>query len=559
MLLDITYGVDFKKIDQMALEIGIASNDEKRIESAITYSLAIASNNGNTCVEKQNLIKYVQALLGTTTSEIETALIKLKARAKIEIENVEEIEWVYLNSFYVCERNIAQRISILNKSKNIKKIKDFDKKFKEEEKHIDITLSEKQKEAIKAVNDNNVCVITGGPGTGKTTIIKFIIELYKKENKKVVLCAPTGRAAKRMSETTGEEATTIHRLLCLGKVEESLGMERVDYAIEPIDTDVLIIDEMSMVDVFLMNYILKGLYMGTKLVLVGDVNQLPSVGPGNVLKDIINSETVETIELNEIFRQAAKSQIITNAHKVNNGENFLEVPKEELKEKLQDFYFLNEPTQNKMLEDVISLCTGRLKKFGNYDFFRDIQVLTPTKKGKLGTKELNIELQNALNPSLNEKNNIKEIPQKKHGDRVFLEGDRVMQVKNNYDIYWEKNHKEDGTGIFNGELGTIKKIDDVTKQIEIKFDDEKTAWYEYSELEQLEHSYSITIHKSQGSEFDVVIMCLPQAAPMLLTRNLLYTGITRAKKLLIVLGTKKVLEYMIQNTETKKRNTRLRA
>ncbi len=559
MLLDITYGVDFKKIDQMALEIGIASNDEKRIESAITYSLAIASNNGNTCVEKQNLIKYVQALLGTTTSEIETALINLKARAKIEIENVEEIEWVYLNSFYVCERNIAQRISILNKSKNIKKIKDFDKKFKEEEKHIDITLSEKQKEAIKAVNDNNVCVITGGPGTGKTTIIKFIIELYKKENKKVVLCAPTGRAAKRMSETTGEEATTIHRLLCLGKVEESLGMERVDYAIEPIDTDVLIIDEMSMVDVFLMNYILKGLYMGTKLVLVGDVNQLPSVGPGNVLKDIINSETVETIELNEIFRQAAKSQIITNAHKVNNGENFLEVPKEELKEKLQDFYFLNEPTQNKMLEDVISLCTGRLKKFGNYDFFRDIQVLTPTKKGKLGTKELNIELQNALNPSLNGKNNKKEIPQKKHGDRVFLEGDRVMQVKNNYDIYWEKNHKEDGTGIFNGELGTIKKIDDVTKQIEIKFDDEKTAWYEYSELEQLEHSYSITIHKSQGSEFDVVIMCLPQAAPMLLTRNLLYTGITRAKKLLIVLGTKKVLEYMIQNTETKKRNTRLRA
>ena len=580
MLLDITYGVDFKKIDQMALEIGIASNDEKRIESAITYSLAIASNNGNTCVEKQNLIKYVQALLGTTTSEIETALINLKARAKIEIENVEEIEWVYLNSFYVCERNIAQRISILNKSKNIKKIKDFDKKFKEEEKHIDITLSEKQKEAIKAVNDNNVCVITGGPGTGKTTIIKFIIELYKKENKKVVLCAPTGRAAKRMSETTGEDATTIHRLLCLGKVEESLGMERVDYAIEPIDADVLIIDEMSMVDVFLMNYILKGLYMGTKLVLVGDVNQLPSVGPGNVLKDIINSETVETIELNEIFRQAAKSQIITNAHKVNNGENFLEIPKEELKEKLQDFYFLNEPTQNKMLEDVISLCTGRLKKFGNYDFFRDIQVLTPTKKGKLGTKELNIELQNALNPSLNEKNNIKEtyivgmtnagkstlindlikeIPQKKHGDRVFLEGDRVMQVKNNYDIYWEKNHKEDGTGIFNGELGTIKKIDDVTKQIEIKFDDEKTAWYEYSELEQLEHSYSITIHKSQGSEFDVVIMCLPQAAPMLLTRNLLYTGITRAKKLLIVLGTKKVLEYMIQNTETKKRNTRLRA
>lgn len=210
-----------------------------------------------------------------------------------------------------------------------------------------------------------------------------------------------------------------------------------------------------------------------------------------------------------------------------------------------------------MLEDVISLCSGRLKKFGNYDFFKDIQVLTPTKKGKLGTKELNVELQNALNPILNQKTNNQEIQQKKQGDRTFIVGDRVMQIKNNYDIYWEKNHKEDGTGIFNGELGTITKIDDITKQIEIKFDDEKKAWYEFNELEQLEHSYSITIHKSQGSEFDVVIMCLPPAAPMLLTRNLLYTGITRAKKLLIVLGTKKIVEYMLQNTETKKRNTGL--
>lgn len=363
-----------------------------------------------------------------------------------------------------------------------------------------------------------------------------------------------------MTETTGVEAKTLHRLLEIGKInEDGLYKKNQDYQGTPIDGDIIIVDEMSMVDLFLMNYLIQSVYQGSKLILVGDSDQLASVGPGSVLKDIIDSNRITTIHLDKIFRQAARSKIIVNAHKVNNGENFLEIPKEELKEKLQDFYFLNEPTQNKMLEDVISLCTGRLKKFGNYDFFRDIQVLTPTKKGKLGTKELNIELQNALNPSLNGKNNIKEIPQKKHGDRVFLEGDRVMQVKNNYDIYWEKNHKEDGTGIFNGELGTIKKIDDVTKQIEIKFDDEKTAWYEYSELEQLEHSYSITIHKSQGSEFDVVIMCLPQAAPMLLTRNLLYTGITRAKKLLIVLGTKKVLEYMIQNTETKKRNTRLRA
>ena len=548
-LLDITYGVDFKKIDKMALELGIAGNDEKRIESAIRYSLVLASNNGNTCVEKQNLITYVQGLLNVEPNEIENCMINLKAREKIEIENLEGIEWVYLNTFYACEKNIAEKLSILKLAKNIKKIKNFEKKFNDEEKKSNITLSEKQKEAIQLVNDNNVCVITGGPGTGKSTIIKFIIEMYKQEEKKVVLCAPTGRAAKRMSEATGEEATTIHRLLSLGKMEETLEMERVDYQIAPIDGDIIIIDEMSMVDVFLMNYILKGLYIGTKLVLVGDINQLPSVGPGNILKDIINSEVIETIELNEIFRQAAQSQIITNAHKVNNGESFLNIPKEELQDKLQDFFYINETSMEKMLEDVISLCSGRLKKYGNYDFFKDIQVLTPTKKGKLGTKELNIELQNALNPN-------KKI-EKKHGERTFLVGDRVMQIKNNYDIYWEKNGRENGTGIFNGELGRISKIDDITKQIEVQFDDEKKAWYEYSELEQLEHSYSITIHKSQGSEFDVVIMCLPPVAPMLLSRNLLYTGITRAKKLLIVLGTRSTVEYMIQNTQTKKRNTGL--
>lgn len=489
MLLDITYGVDFKKIDRMALDLGIADNDSKRIESAIRYGLALASNNGNTCVEKQNLITYIQNLLGVAPEEIEHSMITLKAKDKIEIELVNEIEWVYLKSFFICEKNIAEKLLTLKQTKNIKKIKEFKEKLKKEEKSISLKLSDKQKQAIETVNEQNVCVITGGPGTGKTTIVKFIIDLYKNEGKKVVLCAPTGRAAKRMSEATGEEATTIHRLLSLGKQEETIGMERVDFAIEPIDADVVIIDEMSMVDVFLMNYILKGLYIGTKLVLVGDINQLPSVGPGNVLKDIINSGAIETVELNEIFRQAAQSQIITNAHKVNNGESFLDIPKEELEGKLQDFFFINAPTTAKMLEDVISLCSGRLKKFGNYDFFKDIQVLTPTKKGKTGTKELNIELQNVLNPN-------KEI-EKKHGDRTFLIGDRVMQIKNNYDIYWEKSTKETGTGIFNGELGTISKIDDITKQVEIKFDDEKTAWYEYNDLEQLEHSYSITIHKSQ--------------------------------------------------------------
>lgn len=549
MLLDITYGVDFKKIDKMALDLGIKVNSSQRIESAIKYGLAISSQNGNTCVEKENLIEFIVNLLDVGREDIEDSLINLKAQAKIFIEENNTGTWVYLDTFYVCEKNIADKLILLNESKNIKEIKDFDMKFKCEEEKADILLSDKQKEAIRAVNNNNVCIITGGPGTGKTTIIKFIIEMFKEEGRKVSLCAPTGRAAKRMSEATGEDALTIHRLLEIGKMEETLNFERLEHPITPVDADVIIIDEMSMVDVFLMNYLLKGIYIGTKLILVGDINQLPSVGPGNILKDIINSGVIETIELNQVFRQAAKSKIITNAHKVNNGETFISSMKETEEDKLQDFFYIQETSQEKMLQDVISLCSGRLEKYGNYDFFKNIQVLTPTKKGKLGTKELNIALQKALN------HNTK--ISKKVGDRTFLIGDRVMQIKNNYDIYWIKNNNEDGTGIFNGELGTITKINEETKQIEVCFDDEKNAWYEFSELDQIEHSYSITIHKSQGSEFDVVIMCLPQAAPMLLTRNLLYTGITRAKELLIVLGTNNVINFMIQNTETKKRNTGL--
>ena len=328
------------------------------------------------------------------------------------------------------------------------------------------------------------------PGTGKTTIIKSIIKMYKNRKMKVVLCAPTGRAAKRMQEQAGEEATTIHRLLEIRKAEENGEFLSIDYPITPIDADVVIIDEMSMVDMFLMNQIMKGIYLGTKLILVGDINQLPSVGPGNVLQDIIESEAITTIELNKIFRQAAKSKIITNAHKVNNGESFIDV--EEEKDKLDDFFYINETTQDKILQDVISLCTGRLKKYGNYDFFKNIQVLTPTKKGMLGTKELNKQLQNVLNPADNS--------QKQYGERYFRVGDRVMQIKNNYDIYWEKeveDKTEAGSGIFNGELGRIIEIDDQEKQIEVLFDDEKIAWYDYTNLDELENSYAITKHKSQ--------------------------------------------------------------
>lgn len=283
VLLDITYGVDFTKIDKMAMDLGLSIDDSKRIESAIKYSLGIASNNGHTTVQKDNLIQFVQNLLNVNTKSIEDGIINLKARQEIVEENRGQ-EWIYLNVFNTCEQYIADKLLALNDAKNIKKIKNFDTKFRKTEENIDIVLSEKQEEAIKLVNDNNVSVITGGPGTGKTTIIKFIIDMYKQEKKKVVLCAPTGRAAKRMTETTGEDAMTIHRLLEIGKQEENLGMERLDYPIAPIDADAIIVDEMSMVDVFLMHYILKGIYLGTKLVLVGDANQLPSVGPRECFK-----------------------------------------------------------------------------------------------------------------------------------------------------------------------------------------------------------------------------------------------------------------------------------
>ena len=359
-----------------------------------------------------------------------------------------------------------------------------------------------------------------------------------------------------MTETTGEEASTLHRLLEIGKVdEESLFKKDNDYKGAPIDADIIIVDEVSMVDMFVMSYLLDCIYLGTKLILVGDSDQLPSVGPGSVLNDLVASNKIATVHLDKIFRQAAKSKIIVNAHRVNNGRGFIGKEDEELEEDAkQDFFFIKENNQEKVLEQVLSLCNGRLKKFGDYDFFESIQVLTPTKKGLLGTKEMNKALQQELNPAREgetEKNSM---------GAIFRIGDRVMQIKNNYDMNWEKrinDSLEVGSGVFNGETGTITNINEKEKNIRVKFDDEKVCWYPFNELEQLEHSYCITIHKAQGSEFDVVIMIAPQAAPMLLTRNLLYTGITRAKKLLIVVGNERVVDYMIKNVDSKKRNTGL--
>ena len=556
LLVDIAKGVDFRQIDQMAIRIGITPDNNRRVQTGIKYGLIRSTNNGNSCVLETNLIEYVQSLLDVNSETIEDNLIELKTKGEIVYELRENEEWVYLARFYETEQEIAYRLRKLEQSKNIKEIKNIEAALKKIEKESEIELSEKQKEAIEEINKNNVLIITGGPGTGKTTIIKTIIDIYENRGKKVILAAPTGRAAKKMTEATGKEASTLHRLLCIGKLDDDGIYQRHDeFQGEPIDADVIVVDELSMVDMFVMNYLLKCVYQGTKLVLVGDIDQLPSVGPGSVLKDLIESETIQTVHLDKIFRQAAKSKIILNAHRVNKGEPFL--GKEDIEQETnQDFFYIKHKTQEEILKEVISLCTGRLEKFGNYDFFQNIQILTPTKKGLLGTKELNKELQAYLNPNLDGR------PEKSNSGAIYRTGDRIMQIKNNYDMTWDRE-SDDGTteygeGIFNGEFGTITKISEKDKVVEVKFDDNKVAWYEFSELDQIEHSYAITIHKSQGSEFDVVIMVAPVAAPMLLTRNLLYTGITRAKKLLIIIGTDNVVDYMIQNVDSKKRNTGLK-
>ena len=533
ILIDVANNVDFKKIDKMAIDIVLPYNNDKRIKSGIKYALMCATLNGHCAVLEENLITFCEELLSVTEEEIRENLIELKIKEEIIVETrseyskareneedikqnkeeknevteerikkvgnikvIEETKWVYLVAFYKAEENIANRINMLKRSPNIKRIKNIKQELKKLENTSEIELSEKQKEAIEAINDNNVCIITGGPGTGKTTIIKTIIEIFKNQGKKPVLCAPTGRAAKRMTETTGEEAKTLHRLLEIGKTEEEGSYKNVDYEIAPLDADIVIVDEVSMVDLFLMNSLVKALYQGTKLVLVGDIDQLPSVGPGSILKDLISSGQVTTIVLNKIFRQAAKSKIILNAHRVNEGEIFLtkeQIEEQNLRQLNEDFFYIKEQSQETILRNVISLCKERLKNYGDYDFFKNIQVITPTKKGMLGTKELNKILQKNLNPE-NEY-----LAQKQVGDNIYRENDRVMQIKNNYDIFWEKLEPkyESGMGVFNGELGTIIKINEQDKTLTIKFDDEKQADYMFQDLDQIEHAYSITVHKSQ--------------------------------------------------------------
>lgn len=578
VLSELGVKVDFSQIDKMALDLGVERNNLKRVDAGIRHGLNLATYNGHSCVLEANLITFVTNLLRVSEDDVLDGIKDLRVKEQIKIEEREEIAttngktelciqtWIYLIDYYKTELNIAQRILGLEQADNIKRISNFNKELEKTEKATSLELSEKQVEAVKMVNDNNVCIITGGPGTGKTTIIKTIIDIYKSRGKKVVLCAPTGRAAKRMTEATGEEASTLHRLLEIGKVSDEKPDPDLD--ITPIDADVVIIDEMSMVDIFLMNYVVKALFKGTKLVLVGDTDQLPSVGPGVVLKDLIDSKRIPYIRLNKIFRQALQSEIIVNSHKVNEGINFLEdvknnavdmkismndddftqskKSKEQDKDKpsnrsdtKNDFFFIQEKSTMQIINKILEL------------YNLEEQIITPSKKGDLGTKNLNKVIQENFNPASVIKN------EKKFGEIIYREGDKIMQTKNNYDIMWRRK-SEINSGIFNGEMGVIEKIDDEAGEVKIRFDDDKVAFYSYQDLDQIEHSFAITVHKSQGSEFQTVIIPIYQAAPMLLTRNLLYTGMTRAKDKLIMIGNPFTIQFMINNEKIKQRNSGLK-
>jgi len=411
ILIDVAHGVNFKEVDKIALGLGIEINNDARIESGIKYALSLISVNGHTCAIKENLVEFVKNLLLIEEADIENSIINLIVKKQVIIEE----NWIYLYPFYKAEKNIAEKMKVLIESKNIFKINNIEKYIKK----TDIELSEKQIEAIKRVAENNVCIITGGPGTGKTTIIKTIIDIFRENKKKIALCAPTGRAAKRMNDTTGEEAKTLHRLLEIAKIEEQDIFKNIDCEVTQINADLIVIDEVSMVDIFLMNHTLKAVRPGTKLILVGDTDQLASVGPGSVLKDLIMSDTVPTITLDKIFRQAAMSQIIVNAHKVNKGETIFGDLKKE-----SDFIFIEDRNQLNILSQIIRISESTE--------FKDLQILTPTKKGILGTKELNKFIQKELNPESPDKQ------EKVYGQVVFREGDKVMQIRNNYDMMWEK-------------------------------------------------------------------------------------------------------------------------
>lgn len=542
-LADDIEGVGFRTADDIAAKAGIRTDSDFRVRSGILYTLLQASGEGHTFLPQEELTAKTSELLGIDKDIIEKNYMDLSIERKIIMKQSGEQTQIYSASFYYMEANTATMLRELDIAYDVADA-EIEQRIHNIEKQTGMQLDEHQVQAVKEAVRNGLLVITGGPGTGKTTTINTIIRYFEMEGMDIFLAAPTGRAAKRMSETTGFEARTIHRMLELnGGMEGSAGFERNET--NPLETDLVIIDEMSMVDITLMNSLLKAIAPGTRLILVGDINQLPSVGPGSVLKDIIQSEAFNVVMLTKIFRQASTSDIIVNAHKINRGEEV------SLDNKSMDFFFLKRYEADIIINVVLQLVKQKLPKFVDATPY-DIQVLTPMRKGLLGVERLNGILQQYLNPPDKSKR------EKEHGDMVFREGDKVMQTKNNYQLEWEIRTKfgltvDKGMGIFNGDMGIITEINDFAETMTVEFDEGRKVEYSYKLLDELELAYAITIHKSQGSEYPAVVIPLLSGPSMLMNRNLLYTAVTRARKCVTLVGNDATFNQMIQNTSQQKR------
>ena len=541
-------GVGFRTADEIASRVGIRTDSDFRIRSGIQYALLQASGEGHTYLPMGELTGRASKLLGLEPEYIENHYMNLAMDRKIIMRQVDGVTQIYSSAFFYMEANTATMLKQLDVSYDVPDI-EIEMRLRQIEKQTKMDLDEHQVEAVKEAVRNGLLIITGGPGTGKTTTINTIIRYFEMEGMDIFLAAPTGRAAKRMSETTGFEARTIHRMLELnGGMEGNAGFERNEQ--NPLETDVIIIDEMSMVDISLMYALLKAVVAGTRLILVGDVNQLPSVGPGSVLKDIIDSGMFHTVKLTKIFRQASTSDIIVNAHKINRGEPV------SLDNKSMDFFFLKRYDADKIINVTLQLIKQKLPKFVGASEY-DIQVLTPMRKGLLGVERLNTVLQMYLNPPDASKR------EKEYGSTLFREGDKVMQVKNNYQLEWEIRSKyglmiDKGTGIFNGDMGIIEEINDFAETMTISFDEGRMVEYPYKLLEELELAYAITIHKSQGSEYPAVVIPLLTGPRMLMNRNLLYTVVTRARKCVTIVGNDETFQMMIENNAEQRRYSGLK-
>lgn len=544
---DVT-GVGFKIADEIAHKVGIHMDSDFRIRSGILYVLQQASLEGHTYLPKELLTRRACELLEVDADAIEKHYMDMTIDRKLVMKQTEDQVQIYASTFYYMELNVAVMLRELNVKYDFSETA-VEQRIRKIEELSDLKLDEMQHIAVVEAVRSGLLVITGGPGTGKTTTINTIIQFFESEGMDISLAAPTGRAAKRMSETTGYEAKTIHRLLEIsGGMDEHAGFERNEQ--NPLETDVLIIDEMSMVDITLIHNLLKAVVAGTRVILVGDVNQLPSVGPGCVLKDIIDSHACNVVRLNRIFRQASESDIIVNAHKINRGEPVI------LDNKSRDFFFLKRYDANVIISICIQLIQHKLPKYVNAEPF-DIQVLTPMRKGLLGVERLNMILQQYLNPPDAKK------AEHEHGQTIFRVGDKVMQIKNNYQAEWEVRSRynipiEKGLGVFNGDMGLVREINTFSETLTVEYEEGRMVEYPFKELDQLELAYAITIHKSQGSEYPAVIIPLLTGPRMLMNRNLLYTAVTRARKCVTLVGDEKAFYNMEANVNEQKRYSGLR-